>query len=78
MSLLELLDSPGVHTASQLAADLGTTPEMVEAKLEHYARLGYIKKTILFAGCGEGCKTCPGCSGLKHSAASITYWERVH
>ena len=44
MSLLEFLDAPGIHPTAQLAADLNTTPEMVEAKLERYAQLGYVKK----------------------------------
>lgn len=77
MSLLELLDAPGVHSTAQLAAELGTTPEMVEARLERYAQLGYIRKTTMSADCGGSCKTCRGCTGLKHSAASVVYWERV-
>lgn len=44
MSLLEFLDAPGVHSTAQLVADLNITPEMVEAKLERYAQLGYVKK----------------------------------
>ena len=77
MSLLELLDAPGIHSTAQLAADLNTTLEMVEAKLERYAQLGYVKKTVMSAGCGGSCKKCHGCSGLKHSAAAVVYWERV-
>ena len=77
MSLLELLDAPGIHSTAQLAADLNTTPEMVEAKLERYAQLGYVKKTVMSADCGGSCKKCHGCSGLKHSVAAVVYWERV-
>ena len=77
MSLLELLDAPGIHSTAQLAADLNTTPEMVEAKLERYAQLGYVKKTVMSADCGGNCKKCHGCSGLKHSSAAVVYWERV-
>lgn len=77
MSLLELLDAPGTHSTAQLAADLNTTPEMVEAKLERYAQLGYVKKTVMSADCGGSCKKCRGCSGLKHSAAAVVYWERM-
>ena len=65
MSLLELLDAPGIHSTAQLAAELGTTPEMVEAKLERYAQLGYVKKTVMSADCGGNCKKCHGCSGLR-------------
>ena len=77
MSLLKLLDAPGIHSTAQLAADLNTTPEMVEAKLERYAQLGYVKKTVMSADCGGSCKKCRGCSGLRHSAAAVVYWERV-
>lgn len=59
MSLLELLDAPGIHSTAQLAAELGTTPEMVEAKLERYAQLGYVKKTVMSADCGGNCKKMP-------------------
>ena len=72
MSLLELLDAPGIHSTAQLATELGTTPEMVEAKLERY-----VKKTVMSADCGGNCKKCHGCSGLKSSVASVVYWERV-
>lgn len=70
MSLLELLDAPGIHSTAQLAADLNTTPEMVEARLERYAQLGYVKKTVMSADCGDNCKKCRGCSGLRHSVAA--------
>lgn len=56
MSLLELLDAPGIHSTAQLATELGTTPEMVEAKLERYAQLGYVKKTVMSADCGGTAK----------------------
>lgn len=75
MTLLNLLDTPGAHSTAQLAEELGSTPEMVEARLEHYAQLGYIRKTVMSGSCG-GCKTCRGCNGLRHSAA-VVYWERV-
>ena len=77
MSLLELLDAPGIHSTAQLATELGTTPEMVDAKLERYAQLGYVKKPVMSADCGGNCKKCHGCSGLKSSVASVVYWERV-
>lgn len=77
MSLLELLDTSGVRSTEQLAAELGTTAEIVQAKLECYARLGYVKKTVMSADCGGNCKKCRGCSGIKNSAASVVYWERL-
>ena len=77
MTLLELLDEPGIHSTAQLADKLGTSTEMVEARLECYEQLGYIKKSVLSADCGGNCKRCRGCSGMKKSAASVVYWERV-
>lgn len=56
MSLLLLLEEKGIHSTAQLAAELGTSTEMVEAKLERYAQLGYVKKTVMSADCGGNCK----------------------
>ena len=77
MSLLSLLEEKGIRSTAQLAAELGTSTEMVEAKLERYEQLGYIKKTVMSANCGGNCKKCHGCSGMKSAAASVVYWERV-
>lgn len=77
MSLLSLLEEKGIHSTAQLAAELGTSTEMVEAKLERYAQLGYVKKTVMSADCDGNCKKCHGCSGMKNAAASVVYWERV-
>lgn len=77
MSLLELLDESGIRSTAQLAAELGTTPEMVKAKLERYTQLGYARKTAPNVGCGGACARCRGCDGLKGDAAGPTYWERI-
>lgn len=77
MSLLLLLDEKGIRSTAQLAAELGTSTEMVEARLERYEQLGYVRKTVMSADCGENCKKCHGCSGMKKAAASVIYWERV-
>lgn len=77
MSLLSLLEEKGIRSTAQLAAELGTSTEMVEAKLERYEQLGYVKKTIMSANCGGNCKKCHGCSGMKSAAASVVYWERA-
>ena len=76
MSLLSLLEEKGIRSTAQLAAELGTSMEMIEAKLERYAQLGYVKKTVMSANCGGNCKKCHGCSGMK-TAASVVYWERI-
>lgn len=77
MSLLSLLEEKGIRSTAQLAAELGTSTEMIEAKLERYAQLGYVKKTVMSANCGGNCQKCHGCSGMKSSATSVVYWERV-
>lgn len=77
MSLLELLGEQGIHSTAQLAAELGTTAEMVEARLERYEQLGYVKKTVMSSDCGGSCKKCHGCSGMKKAAASVVYWEKI-
>ncbi len=77
MSLLSLLEEKGVRSTAQLADALGTSVEMVQAKLERYEQLGYIKRTVMTAGCGGNCKKCRGCSGIRSSAASVVYWERI-
>lgn len=76
MSLLSLLEEKEIRSTAQLAAELGTSTEMVEAKLERYEQLGYVKKTVMSADCGGNCKKCHGCSGMKSAAASVVYWER--
>lgn len=57
MSLLELLDEEGIRSTTQLANTLNTSVEMVEAKLERYERLGYVKKIVMSADCGGNCKS---------------------
>lgn len=76
MSLLSLLEEKGIRSTAQLATELGTSTEMIEAKLERYAQLGYVKKTVMSADCGGNCKKCHGCSGMKKAASSVVYWER--
>lgn len=77
MSLLDLLEVRGIHSTAQLADTLGTSVEMVQARLERYEQLGYVKKTVMSADCGGNCKKCHGCSGLRQNAATVVYWERV-
>ena len=77
MSLLELLDEKGIRSTVQLADTLNTSVEMVQAKLERYEQLGYVKKIVMSADCGGNCKKCHGCSGLRGSAEAVVYWERV-
>ncbi|MFH1524142.1 MAG: FeoC-like transcriptional regulator [Chloroflexota bacterium] len=45
----------GTFETGVLAARLGTTPELVEAMLEHLQRAGYIQP---YTSCGDGCGGC--------------------
>lgn len=77
MTLLELLSEPGVHSTTELAAAMGTNIEMIGAKLEHYAHLGYVKKTVLSPDCESTCGSCRGCHRHHDNTLSLVYWERV-
>jgi len=55
--LLELLREGGTHRISDIAQELGTTPQLVEAMLEDLARMGYVKRVA--AQCSGKCTTCP-------------------
>lgn len=76
MTLLSLLEKNEIYSTAQLAEALGTSSGMVQAMLERYEQLGYVKKTVLSADCGGNCKKCRGCNSLRQSAASVVYWER--
>jgi DNA-binding Lrp family transcriptional regulator len=54
--LLELLREGGTLRIRNLADELDTTPELVEAMLEDLARMGYLRR--VGAECSEQCKTC--------------------
>lgn len=45
-SILELLNHKEIQTTVQLAKALNTSVEMIQAKLERYEQLGYIKKIV--------------------------------
>ncbi len=55
--LLELLRMGGTHRVTELARELETTPQLVEAMLEDLARMGYLKR--VGGECGGGCAACP-------------------
>jgi DNA-binding IscR family transcriptional regulator len=55
--LLALLREGGTHRVADLARELDTTPELVEAMLEDLARMGYLER--VGGECGGGCASCP-------------------
>jgi hypothetical protein len=60
--LLDEIRSGGVLESKALAARLHTTPEMVDALLEHLQRTGYLRP---YSARDDGCQGCalqPGCA----------------
>jgi DNA-binding IscR family transcriptional regulator len=64
----------GTLEAAKLAARLKTSPQMVEAMLEHLRRAGLLQ---IYEACGDGCGTC----GLKQNCdpakkqAGVQIWQ---
>ena len=67
--LLELLRAGGTRRVSDLARELETTPALVEAMLEHMARMGYLER--VGEECGGGCAGC-SLGGLCAASAPST------
>ena len=55
--LLELLREGGTRRIEDLARELDTTPQLVEAMLADLEKMGYV--TGLRARCSEACAECP-------------------
>lgn len=53
--LMALIGAGGTFQTGRLAAQLGTSPEMVEALLEHLQRAGLVRP---YEGCEGGCSGC--------------------
>ena len=53
--LMNVIRAGGTLETRSLATRLGTSPELVEAMLEHLQRSGFIQD---YAGCADGCQGC--------------------
>lgn len=78
--LLDLLREGGTHRIDDLAHELDTTPELVEAMLEDLAHMGYVKR--ISARCSETCAGCPlssmcAAGGPSSGAGSGQIWVLV-
>ncbi|MGI6076764.1 MAG: FeoC-like transcriptional regulator [Fastidiosipilaceae bacterium] len=77
--LLDLLRSGEHISIPELATILNSSTEMVEAILEHYEHLGFVKKTILDLRVGGNCDSCGRCGGSRVNAQpsrrALVYWE---
>lgn len=79
-NLLDYLDHNGVSSIQEMALALKTTPAMIQARLERYQQLGYVKKITLPTGCGScggRCGSCAGCGVKTQGGNPIVFWERV-
>lgn len=82
-NLLDYLDHNGVSSIQEMALALKTTPAMIQARLERYQQLGYVKKITISSGpggCGGHCCRCGSCAGCgvkTQGGNPIVFWERV-
>jgi len=72
--LLSEIRAGGTLETGSLAARLGTTPQLVQAMLDHLQRGGYIQP---YRSCGDGCGGCSLKSGCKISnrANGVRLWQ---
>jgi len=69
--LLTEIRSGGTFETGALAAKLGTTPELVEAMLEHLQRAGQIRP---YQTCDDACGGCSLRKGCQH-AGGVKLWQ---
>lgn len=70
--ILAALQSGG-RSVEQLARQLGVSPALVCAALEHLERLGRVRRVALSVRCAHGCPGCTG--GCAHADPSAVRWE---
>lgn len=77
-SILEILRSGESLSTAELAEITKSTPEMLLAKLEHYAVLGYVKRIEMCGqSCSGSCGKCRGCSPSSSPCNPVVYWELI-
>ena len=72
--LLKEIRTGGTLETRVLAARLETSPQLIEAMLEHLQRIGMIQP---YVDCGDGCQGCSlqeTCKG-KHGNNSVRLWQ---
>jgi hypothetical protein len=72
--LLDEIRLGGTFETGVLAARLGTSPELVDAMLEHLQRLGHLRS---YQACGDACGGCSLKKGCKtaHQADGLRLWQ---
>lgn len=72
--LLAEIRSGGTFETGLLAARMGTTPELVQAMLEHLQRCGYIRS---YQACDNACGGCSlknACQSA-HNSNGVRLWQ---
>jgi DNA-binding IscR family transcriptional regulator len=71
--LVKEIHAGGTLETGDLATRLGTTPQLIEAMLEHLQRNGLIQG---YTGCNDGCLGCSLQNACKKpNAGSIRLWQ---
>ena len=70
--LINEIRAGGTLETSILAARLGTTPQLVEAMLEHLQRSGLIEA---YVNCGDGCLGCGLQDACRKTPGTIRLWQ---
>jgi len=71
--LADEIRAGGTLETGKLATKLGTTPQLIEAMLEHLQRSGLLQD---YVSCGDGCQGCSlGDTCNKKSPGLIRLWQ---
>jgi DNA-binding IscR family transcriptional regulator len=71
--LMNEIRAGGTLETNTLAARLGTSPQLVEAMLEHLQRSGFIEA---YANCSSaGCQGCDLQDACRHTPGTIRLWQ---
>ncbi len=70
--LLEEIRAGGTLETNALATRLGTTPQLIEAMLEHLQRSGLIQA---YVNCSDGCLGCSLQAACQKTPGTIHLWQ---
>ncbi len=71
--LINEIRAGGTLETGTLAARLGTSPQLVEAMLEHLQRSGLIEAYVTCAT--DGCRGCDLQDACRHTPGTIRLWQ---
>lgn len=70
--LVNEIRSGGTLETNALAARFGTTPQLIEAMLEHLQRSGLIQA---YASCSDGCLGCSLQDACQKTPGTVRLWQ---